>query len=473
MQVCDRWSRDKTTVLQLAWFNGDGVETWQNIWGIWQGITQRDGEALRRLGPLLRFFGRTRNFLQSPGWEPHDPAVLQNAAGVYASAWPVGDETVWTMVNRGEADVAGPQIAVQPADSRQYFDCYHGESLRVEAGAVAFVVEAGGFGCVLATPNSTLSADTASLLTKMNQLTKKPLSAFSKEWRPLPQSMVEITPTKPHATAPDGMVQIPAVKNYSFVVSGVEIEGQHNTPGPGDGVDVQFPWEPVATPHHSHVMSIDSFFIDKTPVTRAAYAEYLNASGYNPSDPHNFLRNWTRTSATTWAPHPADANKPVVHLSLKEARAYCSWYGKRLPHSWEWQYSAQGTDGRLYPWGDDAAGATNGSRCPALETRSHDDQEGLAEVTAHPSGVSPFGVLDLVGNVWQYTDEFIDDHTRAVLVRGGSHYYPSVKGPTSSTQNWYFPNGPEMRQLQHHGKYFLMSDTYERAGTVGFRCAAD
>jgi hypothetical protein len=56
-QVCDRWSEDKTNIIQLAWFNGDGVETWQNIWGIWQGLTDRDAALLSRLGPMLRFFG--------------------------------------------------------------------------------------------------------------------------------------------------------------------------------------------------------------------------------------------------------------------------------------------------------------------------------------------------------------------------------------------------------------------------------
>ena len=82
-------------------------------------------------------------------------------------------------------------------------------------------------------------------------------------------------------------------------------------------------------------------------------------------------------------------------------------------------------------------------------------------------GASPFGV---VGNVWQFTDEFQDEHTRAVLTRRGSHYYPVV----DAASHWYFPNGADMRKLTGpHGKYMLMSDSYDRAGTIGFRCAAD
>ena len=86
--------------------------------------------------------------------------------------------------------------------------------------------------------------------------------------------------------------------------------------------------------------------------------------------------------------------------------------------------------------------------------------------------------------VWQFTDEFIDEHSRAVLLRGGSHYAPccspetcpsgaSCRMGSGQDTNWYFPSGPKMRQLDTHGYYHLMSDSYERAGTVGFRCAAD
>ena len=180
-------------------------------------------------------------------------------------------------------------------------------------------------------------------------------------------------------------------------------------------------------------MSISKFYIDRTPVTRAQYSQYLNESGYTPSDTHNFLRNWTKITPPS-APssvnhqeerrqqgeqqqqrvvyryHPSDAEKPVVHVSLTEARLYCAHYGKRLPHTWEWGYAAQGTDGREYPWGNDTAkgkSAVDGSHCPLLQQHTQGDQEGLANVTAYaPQGASPFGVLDMVGNVWQFTDEF-------------------------------------------------------------------
>ena len=65
--------------------------------------------------------------------------------------------------------------------------------------------------------------------------------------------------------------------------------------------------------------------------------------------------------------------------------------------------------------------------------------------------------------MWQYTDEFQDDHTRSVIVRGGANYYPQGS-------MWYFP---ESLELGTHEKYFLMDDRYERAGTIGVRCVVD
>lgn len=90
------------------------------------------------------------------------------------------------------------------------------------------------------------------------------------------------------------------------------------------------------------------------------------------------------------------------------------------------------------------------------------------DVGVHPGGASPFGVQDLVGHVWQFTDEFRDEHTRSVLLRGGSNYVPADDAGWSS--RWYFP---QAKKLDQHNKYFLMDGAYERAGTLGFRCVQD
>lgn len=194
--------------------------------------------------------------------------------------------------------------------------------------------------------------------------------------------------------------------------------------------------------------------MDKFPVTIANYSSYRTATGFKPADDYNWLKNWNG-SATA----PAEiADLPVTYVSMEEARAYCAWKGARLPHSWEWQYAAQGTDGRLYPWGN----KKDQKRFP-VETTGFTFL-GPELVTAHaPVGDSVFGVSDLVGNVWQYTDEFQDEHSRYVLVRGGSNYRPTGS-------DWYFP---QAKELNLHNKYFLFDDRYERVGTVGFRCVVD
>jgi formylglycine-generating enzyme required for sulfatase activity len=197
-------------------------------------------------------------------------------------------------------------------------------------------------------------------------------------------------------------------------------------------------------------LTVKPFWIDRFPVTNAQFKAFLDASGYRPQDDHHFLRDWK-----DGAPPAGWENKPVTWVSLEDARAYARWAGKRLPHEWEWQYAAQGTDGRAYPWGNE----WNAEAVPA-PVRGR-DLPGPSDVDAHPAGASPFGVRDLVGNVWQWTDEFVDEHTRAATLRGGSYYQP---------QNalWFFP---QAYRLDQHGKYLLMAPSRDRAATIGFRCA--
>ncbi|MGH9626686.1 MAG: formylglycine-generating enzyme family protein, partial [Bryobacteraceae bacterium] len=252
VNISDRWSRNKTNDLQYAFFNGEGWESWENIWGIWNGITPRDGEATRRMAAIERGVAR---FLTSKNWEPFYP---MHRYGVFASRWPLGSQTVWTIVNRNEYDVDGRQMSVPVQKGARYFDLYHGIELKPQIqgklAALSFPVEGHGFGAVLAAPGEPNPA-IRKLMATMKAMTVQPLSSYSNEWKPLAQKLVPIAPTKPASSAPPGMVRIPG-GDYLFKVSGTEIEGFNDI-----GVDVQYPWEDSARRFHEHRMHIKPFYI--------------------------------------------------------------------------------------------------------------------------------------------------------------------------------------------------------------------
>ncbi|HVU09014.1 MAG TPA: SUMF1/EgtB/PvdO family nonheme iron enzyme [Verrucomicrobiae bacterium] len=446
VNICDRWARNHTDDLQHAFFNGVGFESWENIWGIWNGITPRDAEALRRISKIER---ACADLLVSPEWQPHFPALQK---GIFASEFPSSQQTLWTLVNRAEYDISGSQLRIQHKNGTRYFDLWHGIELKpalftndgVLFADLDFEMEGNGYGAILAT---TISDETPkSLLKDMNDLAKKRLADFSDEWKFLPQRQVPIKSTKAVDVPPADMVRIPG-GSFEFVVSGIEIEGSD-----GVGVDVQYPWEDSPRRHHRQRLTIKSFFMDRYPVTNAKFKKFLDATNYHPRDDYNFLKDWTNGNYPTgWD------NKPVTWVSLEDARAYAAWAGKRLPHEWEWQYAAQGNDDRLYPWGNE----WNDRFVPSPETGR--TLRPPTNVDAFPQGASPFGVMDMVGNVWQWTDEYLDEHTRAAIVRGGSYYHPQGS-------MWYFPNSGK---LTEHGKLLLMSPGKDRAATLGFRCVVD
>jgi formylglycine-generating enzyme required for sulfatase activity len=444
VNISDRWNRDKTNDLQFAFFNGVGWESWENIWGIWNGITPRDAEATRRVAAIER---AVAPFLSSTEWEPLAPMLR---FGVFASRWPLDHQTVWTIVNRNEFDVEGQEIELQPEEGMRYFDLYHGTELKPEHNALgktvlSFTVEAHGYGALLAARTAP-NAGIQTLMSKMKEMSAKPLASYSHEWRVLPQQIVPIAATKPPTSSPAGMMKIPAGE-FLFKVQGIEIEGSNDI-----GVDVQYPWEDSPRRFHEHPMSVKSFWIDTYPVTNAQFKKFLDSTHYHPQDDLNFLRDWKDGSfPAAWD------DKPVTWVSLEDARAYAAWAGKRLPHEWEWQYAAQGSDGRMYPWGND----WNASAVPVPDKSR--TMRGPDAVDAHPQGKRPFGVMDLVGNVWQWTEEFTDDHTRGAILRGGEYYQPQGS-------MWYFP---QTYKLSEHGKLLLTAPSLDRSGGIGFRCVQD
>ena len=201
-----------------------------------------------------------------------------------------------------------------------------------------------------------------------------------------------------------------------------------------------------------------------------------------PEEKQNWLKHWDWSGESPVIPEGWESH-PVRWVSRRDAEAYCRYYDKRLPTSWEWQLAAQGRDttcstilgvqrcaGRTYPWGNAwspyaVANLSNARTDPPLE-----------DVGSHPASASPFGVEDLVGHVWQWTDEACDEHTCKGILRGGSNYYPlgsrwyfPQPGCVKGACRWDTPRG----DLSEHNTLLLLSESMDRAATIGFRCVAD
>lgn len=442
VNIENRWSRQRTNDLQHAFFNGVGYVAWENVFGFINHFTDRDAETLRRIALIQRAFAP---LIVSRDWRPYE-RTLQ--AGIFASRFPGEQRTLWTLINRQEYAIGGEQLSLPHHPRARYYDIWAGIEIapRIagERAIVSTEIAARGFGAILAVTAATSDDDLAPLLVEMRDA--RPLAHYSAHWNSAKQVLRDVPASARHAGAPDGMVEIPAA-TFDFVVHGIEIEGYA-----ADGVDVQYPWEDSPRRHHRYRLEIESFWIDRFPVTNAQFKRFVDASGYAPDDRQNFLRHWQDgTPPVGWE------NKPVTWVGIEDARAYAAWAGKRLPREWEWQYAAQGLDGRRYPWGD----AWNEAAVPppSLDRTMPDP----ADVDAHPAGASPFGVMDLVGNVWQWSDEYHDEHIRAAVLRGGNAYLPQ-------TSHWYFP---QAYRLDEHGKYLLMAPAKDRSAGIGFRCAAD
>jgi formylglycine-generating enzyme required for sulfatase activity len=139
-----------------------------------------------------------------------------------------------------------------------------------------------------------------------------------------------------------------------------------------------------------HRLSLPVYYLAKIPVTNAQYCAFVQATDYNAP------KGWVGTS-----PPRGEADHPVVHVSCHDGLAYCRWLsavtGKTysLTSEAEWEKGARGTDGRTYPWGS----RWSAKRCNAAEG----DQAATTPVGAYPRGVSPYGLLDMAGNVWEWT----------------------------------------------------------------------
>ncbi len=147
---------------------------------------------------------------------------------------------------------------------------------------------------------------------------------------------------------------------------------------------------------------LPKFWISKTPVTNLHYLRFVEATEHNPPE------HWERNS-----PKAEIADCPVVLVSWYDAKAYTDWAGMHLPTEKEWEKAARGTDGRIYPWGNEWIGGC-----------CNTEEAGIGTTTPvgrySPQGDSPYGCVDMAGNVWEWTASWYDHKEVSRVLRGGS-----------------------------------------------------
>jgi formylglycine-generating enzyme required for sulfatase activity len=213
-----------------------------------------------------------------------------------------------------------------------------------------------------------------------------------------------------------------------------------------------------------------SFYMDKYPVTNALYLSFVKATGYKPSDTANYLKHWVNGRIKK-----GDEQLPVTFVSYEDAKAYARWAGKRLPTEIEWQYAAQTPELNEWPWKQAApvtrkieyvTNTLSTSAIQGIDSLMCNLGDGkLHAIGSYPKGANPYGLEDLVGSVWQLTNDlYMNGSYRYILMKGGSYFKPSNSW-------WYVQGGP--RELHYRQQLLRVSQGFERNATVGFRCVKD
>lgn len=438
-----RWNADHSDELHSAWMNGSGMLVWENVFGSWVGWSPRDSSVLRCMLPVQRRFFKA---FSGERWTPLVPTL---APEVFASLWEEGELRLWTLVNRSERPVQGPLLEVEARSGSEVYDLLAGTKARAREKGDLLVLEGRipprGIGAFASGPAEVFGPDFAGFLER--QAIACARAETSREAPPVLAQWKRPEPTRRYRKdeIPPGMAAVPGARVRMKTVFRVRECGFYGssdwTPGSG-----------YPDLHRERTFERDvtlkPFAIDTMPVTNAQYAQFLRESGYKPKRPENFLRHWGGADR----PPPGLEDHPVVYVDLDDARAYARWAGKRLPTEEEWQYAAQGADGRRWPWGNEPK--------PAAPAES-----GTRPVGSRPDERSPFGCLDLCGLVWQWTEsERTDGRTRFAILKGGSNY-------RALGSDWYFDGGPQPADFA--AKVILVWPGVDRAATVGFRCVVD
>jgi serine/threonine-protein kinase len=215
------------------------------------------------------------------------------------------------------------------------------------------------------------------------------------------------------------------------------------------GEMVLVPAGPFLSGAHKTRVTLPAYYIDKTEVTNLAYANYC--TDRNRPLPELFLKD-----------HP---DYPVVNITYVDAQEFAKWAGKRLPTPQEWEKAARGRDGRAYPWGNDP----DPKRANVLDNPGRKTPD-LMAADSFPEGASPYGVLNTVGNVWEFTDEFREPSEATIKA-----FARLMKPPPTADEPWYTISGGSYDTKLAHNLLWQTGSVPARykAFNIGFRCVKD
>jgi formylglycine-generating enzyme required for sulfatase activity len=207
-----------------------------------------------------------------------------------------------------------------------------------------------------------------------------------------------------------------------------------------------------------HSVHVEAFYIDRYPVTNQEYKRFIDETGH--AVPHYDV-SWCDTRGYNWDPETrtfpeGKAHHPVVLVTWEDVLAYAQWAGVRLPTEAEWERTARGSDGRIWPWGNKAA--------PGLSNTREASMGGTTPVGQYtPEGDSPEGVADMIGNVWEWTSSLFRPYP-----------YDAYDGREDLTATGWrvLRGGSWVNDLYTARGYARLDGDFVFYNNLGFRCAA-
>jgi len=485
-RVCDVGEDLIHREVAIAFFNGYGTEL--NLFR--PGGRDDDYRADLELLAKTTFTLRQNNdaFLDK-GWTPLIKTTVDN---VFINKWTSGEKVIYTVLNMRPEGFEGKLFKLDKTDGRHYVSLWNHENIVpvTENGILYAMVRVNGWpasysgtrregslDCIAEFPvllKSEVKGDSVSLRSpgKNKIIVWKGNPSYKTEFKEFKALKDTIFRIKDIFGYYEGKIVVQLVENkllldenvllvkggkpwlISTIVPTVRATGiapdMILIPGTQFSYDVTTGEDFMPYPEVSGIaVKVDSFLIDKYPVTNAQYYEFLQSTGYRPVDTTRYLRNWELDIYKQ-----GQEKYPVVYLSYEDMRAYAKWAGKRLPTQAEWQLAAQGTDKRKWPWGNEF----HGTLCNNAFNKP-------TPVDAFSKGASPYGVNDMVGNVWQMTNDlYFNGSYYFSVIRGGSFYQPDSSW-------WYIQGGPQ--PLDKTQIMLFVSPGFDRNATVGFRCVKD